>query len=42
MMIITNELRAALKEAGLALMPINRDKMAINDEPKYKLVKVEG
>lgn len=42
MMRINNELSAALKEAGLALIPINRDDMAINDEPKYQLVKVEG
>lgn len=40
-MVISNELREALREAGLALMPINRNKLAIKDEPKYKLIKVE-
>ena len=40
-MVISNELREALREAGFALMPINRDKLAIKDEPKYKLIKVE-
>lgn len=39
-MVITEELKMALIEAGLELVPINRDRLAIKDEPKYKLVKV--
>lgn len=41
-MIISNELKAALREAGFALVPINRDKLAIKDEPKWKLIKMKG
>ena len=41
-MIVSKELQMALRESGLSLMPINRDKDSIEDEPKYKLVKVEG
>lgn len=36
---ISNELREALTAKGLALIPVNRDRLAIKDEPKYKLVK---
>lgn len=38
---LKEEVVAALAAKGIGVEPINRDKFAIKDEPKYRLVKLE-